>query len=176
MAVNVLPAPVLSISPADTSIAPGGSVTLVATTEPGIQQFRWTGAGLNITGGASSQTVQPTRTGTYTVSVSDDLGCTQMVTAKIKVIRPIFIPNSFTPNGDGRNDLFRVPPDIDAELISFRVFNRFGELVWQTSDSSRGWDGTVKGKIAPNGSYAYQIMVRQDQEVLEIKGTVTLIR
>ncbi len=104
------------------------------------------------------------------------MGCTQIVTAKIKVIRPIFIPNSFTPNGDGKNDLFRVPPDIDAELISFRVFNRFGELVWQTSDSLSGWDGTVKGKVAPNGSYAYQIRIRQEQEVLELKGTVTLIR
>jgi gliding motility-associated-like protein len=174
MIIDILPAPALTLSPADTSIEPGNSVTLRSETEPDITQFLWSGAGV-LANGAATQTVQPQRTGTYTVQVTNALGCTQTSEAKIRVIRPVFIPNSFTPNADGKNDLFRIPPDTDIELVVFRVFNRFGEKVWETTDQTRGWDGTIKGLLAPAGTYIYQLRYQQDK-VVERKGTVTLIR
>ncbi|MGB4770356.1 MAG: gliding motility-associated C-terminal domain-containing protein [Chitinophagaceae bacterium] len=174
LTIDVLPAPALTLSPADTSIEPGNSVTLRSETEPGITQFLWSGTGV-LPNGAVTQTVQPERTGTYTVRVTNALGCTQTAEAKIRVIRPVFIPNSFTPNADGKNDLFRIPPDTDLELVVLRVFNRFGEMVWETTDQTQGWDGTIKGLPAPVGTYIYQLRYRQDK-IVERKGAVTLIR
>jgi gliding motility-associated-like protein len=175
MTIDILPAPSLTLSPVDTSIQPGNSVTLRSETEPGITAFLWSGTGV-LSNGPAIQTVQPDRTGTYTVSVINALGCTQTAQAKIRVIRPIFIPNSFTPNADGKNDLFRIPPGTDLELVTLRVFNRFGDIVWFTTDPSQGWDGMVNGQLAPVGTYIYQLRYLQDKDVLERKGTVTLIR
>lgn len=175
MTIELLPAPALILSPTDTSIMWGNSLTLRAASDPGVTQFIWAGAGVsgNTT---STQTIQPERTGTYTVKVTNSLGCSSSAEAKIRVVRPIFIPNSFTPNADGKNDQFRIPSGTDLELVALRVFNRFGEIVWSTTDPSQGWDGTVNGQLAPVGTYIYQIRYRQDKDVVERKGTVTLIR
>jgi gliding motility-associated-like protein len=175
MAIEILPAPPLALTPADTSIALGNAVTLQAETEPGITQFRWTGTGVLANGG-NVQTLQPERTGAYTVSITSNLGCVQTASARVRVIRPVYIPNSFTPNADGKNDLFRVPPDIDIDMVSLKVFNRFGQLVWSTADPGAGWDGKINGQPAPVGSYAYLLTYREDKTIVERKGTVTLIR
>lgn len=174
MKIDVLPAPSLTLSPADTSIELGNSVTLRSETEPGITQFLWSGTGVLPNSGAT-QTVQPERTGSYAVRVINTLGCSKTAEAKIRVIKPVFIPNSFTPNADGKNDLFRIPPDTDLEWVVLRVFNRFGEMVWETTDQTRGWDGTIKGLPAPVGTYIYQLRYQLDN-VIERKGTITLIR
>ncbi len=173
--IEVLAAPALRVSPADTSIPLGTVVTITAFAEPGISQFNWAGSGVSNSTG-NTQTMQPERTAVYTVAVTNASGCTQKAVSRIRVIRPVYIPNSFTPNADGKNDVFRLPPDIDVDLVSFRVFNRFGELVWESLIPGEGWDGHVKGLAAPAGTYAYQLKYKEDKLLVEKKGTVTLIR
>lgn len=87
----------------------------------------------------------------------------------------IFIPNSFTPNGDGKNDLFKAYGNIIAG-INMKIFNQWGQLIYETSDVQSGWDGKQKGKLQPMGVYVYAIRVRLNngEEVLR-KGTVNLL-
>ena len=87
----------------------------------------------------------------------------------------VFIPNAFSPNGDGLNDLFQ--PNIKGIVSSdFKVFNRWGELVFQSTDNT-GWDGTYRGQQAPEGVYMYMVsVVNLFGERQFFKGTVALVR
>ena len=68
-------------------------------------------------------------------------------TVNIRVFKgpTFYVPTAFTPNGDGLNDIFRPTAVGIASMEYFRVFNRYGELVYETSDITKGWDGTYKG-------------------------------
>ena len=88
----------------------------------------------------------------------------------------VFIPNSFTPNGDGVNDILYVRSGILDECY-FVVYNRWGEKVFQTYDNTIGWDGTFKKKTCQTGVYDYYFKGKcKDGDELEMKGNVTLIR
>ncbi len=86
------------------------------------------------------------------------------------------MPNAFTPNGDGKNDIFRIPPGHEIESGLFRVFNRWGEQVFQSRDLSKGWDGTIKNIQQQSGVFTYIIEGTQYNKKLQLKGTVMLIR
>ncbi|MVT09397.1 Ig-like domain-containing protein [Chitinophaga tropicalis] len=87
----------------------------------------------------------------------------------------IFIPNAFTPNGDGLNDYFR-PEGTTISSILLRVFNQWGEMIYQTSDL-KGWDGTYKGKMQPSGVYTYTVkVVLNNKEEIVRKGAINLLR
>ena len=89
----------------------------------------------------------------------------------------LLVPTAFTPNGDGRNDVFRVANLSFQKLIEFRVFNRWGQEVYSTTDNNGGWDGTWKGVAQDMGIYTYIIRVAfPDGTVSTYKGDVTLIR
>jgi gliding motility-associated-like protein len=87
----------------------------------------------------------------------------------------IFIPNSFTPNGDGKNDLFKAYGNIIAG-INMKIFNQWGQLIYETSDVQSGWDGKQKGKLQPMGVYVYAIRIKLNNgtEVTR-KGTINLL-
>jgi len=89
----------------------------------------------------------------------------------------IYVPNAFTPNGDGRNDKFYpVPVGIKA-LNYFRVFNRWGQLVFSTNQLNEGWDGTLGGLKQGNGTFVWMAeAITKDNKIITKKGTVTLIR
>lgn len=105
-------------------------------------------------------------------------GCFALDTINIKVFKTapdIFVPNAFNPNG--KNRLFRPIPVGIARIDYFRVFNRWGQLVYQGTDSNRGWDGTVAGKPQGTGTFAWMVRgVDFTGRVIERRGTVTLIR
>ncbi|MEN9497301.1 MAG: hypothetical protein RL750_200, partial [Bacteroidota bacterium] len=85
-------------------------------------------------------------------------------------------PNTFTPNGDGRNDLLNVYGNYIASA-EFRIFNQWGELIFYTTDHTKGWDGTHKGKAQPIGVYAYTLKVVLQDNTIKIKtGSINLIR
>lgn len=93
----------------------------------------------------------------------------------------ISFPNAFTPNGDGLNDEFKpVTNSTDIEHFSLSIYNRWGALVYQTSDITQGWNGTYKGELCQAGAYVYKIAYRlavPPNTVSEVKmGTVMLIR
>ena len=91
--------------------------------------------------------------------------------------KELLIPNAFSPNSDGQNDMFRISNITDEKLIDFKVFNRWGTILFRTTDAKQGWDGTNKGQQQPIGVYGYVIRIGYaDGYVETYKGTVTLIR
>jgi gliding motility-associated-like protein len=97
--------------------------------------------------------------------------------ATAKLLNPdIFIPNAFTPNNDGHNDVFRAQGNIITGQ-EMKIFNQWGELVFETSDPAAGWDGTSQGKRQPMGVYVYTIRLKlaNGKEIIR-KGAVNLLR
>src|SRR5690606_37353360 len=85
-------------------------------------------------------------------------------------------PNAFSPNSDGRNDLFRPVTIGRREVKTFQVFNRYGQLVYESKQGHRGWDGTMNGRNADIGTYFYMIQFVCGNENLTQSGEVILVR
>lgn len=118
--------------------------------------------------------------GSYTTlfTVVNNIGCVDMQPYTIVGPPDIYIPNSFTPNGDGINDIFNV---VSHDLLEFeiKIFNRWGEMVFQTTDPTAGWTGSHKGGeyFSPDGVYNYVARIKgYDTDAKEYSGTITLIR
>ncbi|MDR6339065.1 gliding motility-associated-like protein [Filimonas zeae] len=90
----------------------------------------------------------------------------------------LFLPNSFTPNGDGLNDLFHVQGGEGVRQFRLLVFNQWGEKVFETSDPGSGWNGMYKGRLQPSGVYIYicTAVMADTGEKTEKKGSLNLIR
>jgi gliding motility-associated-like protein len=130
--------------------------------------------------GARQRTISVDRGGRYTLEVIDANGCRGRDTIQVvenDCLTGIFLPNAFTPNGDRLNDQFRAL--VYGKVISFslQVYNRFGEMVFSTSDPGQGWDGFYKGKSSPSGNFVWQCRYHlEGSEPGYQKGTVMLIR
>jgi len=106
-------------------------------------------------------------------------GCDSTVYLKLEYYG-VYVPNAFSPNGDLVNDVFSIYGDLDLkEIISLKVVDRWGAVVYQgeTLNSGEGWDGTVNGKIAPKGVYAFtaQVLMTENKKG-RFKGLLTLVR
>lgn len=116
----------------------------------------------------------------YLVRVYDSLNCVDSARLTVRVFRTapsIFVPTAFTPNGDGRNDVVRPIAVGMREIEYFRIYNRWGELIFETGTKGAGWDGTVGGK--PQQSDVFVWLVKATDYTGSpyfAKGTVTLIR
>jgi gliding motility-associated-like protein len=130
------------------------------------------------TSGLSDATVlnpiaDPASTTVYSLTVTTRHGCVSTDRVTVEVIASLFVPNAFTPNGDGKNDRWVIPylsPELGA-LVN--VYDRAGQVVYQSRSNSVAWDGTHKGVPLPTGIYIYQIFL-PDAEPL--KGTLLLLR
>lgn len=90
--------------------------------------------------------------------------------------KEIFVPNVFTPNGDGKNDILYVYGNYIAS-IKFLIFNQWGELIFQSDNINTGWNGMYKGRMQPMGVYVYALkVVLQDGTVINKKGSINLIK
>ena len=121
----------------------------------------------------------PLETTEYRVEVIDSNYCIAYDTVVVAVNKnsPMFVPNAFTPNGDGVNDRFQVANIAFNKLVEMRVFNRWGQQVCNTTDNRQGWDGTLNGTPQEAGVYQYLIRVAlADGNIRVFKGDVTLIR
>ena len=115
----------------------------------------------------------------FTLLVTDAIGCTATDGVFIKVYDgpQYYLPNAFTPNGDGLNDIFRPIPSGMKSTAYFRVYNRNGQLLFQTSQWMAGWDGKIKGKVADQGTYVWSAKGYDlNGRVVEMQGTVILLR
>jgi gliding motility-associated-like protein len=94
------------------------------------------------------------------------------------VDQQVFIPNVFSPNGDGTNDVFSIRTGKDVVGVDISIFDRWGKLVFQTNDPTLGWDGTYSGgTTADVGTYQYYVKVRfRDKSVKSYQGDLTLLR
>lgn len=118
--------------------------------------------------------------GNYTINlyVMNDAGCEDTSTYSFCVLPeiPIFVPDIFSPNGDGNNDVLYVRGN-GIDRIDFRIYNRWGEEVFVSTDPSRGWDGQLRGSPSQSGSYFYTLKVRLSNNApLTITGEVILVR
>jgi len=114
------------------------------------------------------------------LTVTDSFGCEKTAQKSIKVYNSCYlaVPNAFTPNADGKNDFLYPLNAIKAEKLQFRVYNRWGQLVFETNNWKQGWSGSVKGVAQPSGVYVWFLSYvdRDTKEGRQMKGTATLIR
>jgi gliding motility-associated-like protein len=155
------------------ALCPGDSLRLDATTE-GAFSYSW-----------EDGTDEPLRTfrapGDYALTISN--GCQEVdLTFRLngQSCCQLYLPNAFSPNGDGTNDVFRAFPD--PELCApvtdyvFRVFNRWGGEVYAGSELTSGWDGTVAGEAGGAGHYVYVLTYHDGFQQVQLSGGVMLLR
>jgi gliding motility-associated-like protein len=174
--VTINPLPVIESYPADTTIKYGKSAFLYAYGGVG---YTWTPTRTLNDSYSPNPVATPLKTTEYVVIGANEFGCLGTDTSVVHVDfrDSVLIPNAFSPNGDGTNDVFRVENMQYQKLLEFRVFNRWGEQVFETTNMSKGWDGTVNGKPANVDVYYYLIRLGfADDLVQTYKGDVTLIR
>ncbi|RYY57534.1 MAG: gliding motility-associated C-terminal domain-containing protein [Chitinophagaceae bacterium] len=130
--------------------------------------------------GSSASSISISSPGQYTLTVTDAKGCTGSDTITIipkTCYMGVYVPNVFTPNSDGINDTFKA--GVWGNVLRFRlqVFNRWGQLVYQTADPSKGWDGKVNGIPQETGVFVWQCTHHiEGQAPGYLKGTVNLVR
>jgi gliding motility-associated-like protein len=95
----------------------------------------------------------------------------------VRPVDSIYVPNAFTPNNDGLNDLFKPIIGIRFTLDDFRIFNRWGQRVFSTRQKDYGWNGKTGGTEQPAGMYVWYLMAKdRNGKQVKLKGTVVLIR
>jgi len=172
--IAVYPFPMVDLGK-DTTVCAGDSVILDAGANPG--------AGFNWSTGDTTQTITVSDSSSYFVQVTDN-NCTTNDTININVEdcteNTFFLPNSFSPNNDGVNDVLLVRGSRIKNIKLF-IYNRWGEKIFQCSmlnvQCSEGWDGTYKGKPLNTAVFAWYVEVEfEDDSKVYRKGNVTLVR
>lgn len=177
------PAQLLADAGNDTLIDFGETVLLNATSNNPAVSYNWVPpTDLSCTD-CPDPLSSPHTTTTYTVTITDSAGCqaSDVVTITVVDEAGVFIPNAFSPNGDGVNDEIFVYVTGSTTLEEFSVYNRWGELLFATAEvqvgKSKGWDGTFKGQLQPVGVYAYVVRVKEvtgDSKL--VSGNISLLR
>lgn len=171
--INIHANPTVNAGP-DLVVIKGESVKLQGTLHGGNATYSW--HPLNYMDNANSLTpnVSPLSNTNYSLSAMSIYGCSGRDDVSIKVIDGIYIPTSFTPNGDGVNDAWRIPNIQYAPDAEVKIFNRIGNLIYHTKSGTVVWDGTLKGKPQPSGVYVYLVSLKK--AAAPIKGFLTLLR
>jgi gliding motility-associated-like protein len=156
---------------ADTAICPNEALTLKPINQ--YPAYLW-----NNNASAASLTIS--RAGIYWLQVKDDNNCTGRDTIVVglkECQQGFYTPTAFTPNSDGKNDLFR--PKIYGNVKQYQliIYNRWGEVIFQTTDLQKGWDGTLKGNLQGSSVFIWTCRYQLEGESLkQQKGTVLLVR
>ena len=171
--VDVMDVPNLEIGP-DVETFWGNQFVLNPTTN-GIT-FQWSPtAGLSCDT-CKNPTVMTAETTAYYLTVANANGCLSRDTINITYDGSIYVPNSFSPNGDGDNDFFRA---FGKGIVEFEmgIYDRWGELLFYTENMTNGWDGTYKGEVVKTETYVWKIKFREELGSSGQRyGTVSLIR
>ena len=182
--IKVYPIPTVNAG-SDKTINVGQTTDLDPAISPDVTNVIWTpttGIFRNIYPGV---TVKPPQTTEYSVEVTNAGGCKARDKVTVYVLcnnANVFIPNTFSPNGDGANDIFYPRGTGLFSIKNLRIFNRWGEVVFekanfQANDASSGWDGTYKGKKLDPDVFVYMIdILCENNTVLTYKGNVALIQ
>jgi gliding motility-associated-like protein len=116
-----------------------------------------------------------------TLIVIDENGCPDTVVREVNVISDIifYAPNTFTPDGDEFNQTWNIVlAGVDLYSVDLFIFNRWGEVIWESHDASVGWDGTYDGKVVPVGTYTWTLAVKEvyTDKKYQFNGHITLLR
>lgn len=181
--IYVNPLPVITM-PAEMTIVAGFPQTIPATYSPNVIRWTWSpGTGLSC-GNCPTPDAGPKFDTRYQVYVRDDNGCANIGAILVRVIcqnSNLFIPNTFSPNNDGSNDVF-YPRGRGLERVkTLRIFNRWGEVVFEkrdfpVNDPNQGWNGRYKGQAPKADVYVYQAEVYCDNgQIIKLNGNIALI-
>ncbi len=182
--VTVYPIPTVDAG-ADKTINIGQTADLDPILSPDVTTSIWTPTSGIFRNRFPGITVKPSQTTEYTVDVMNAGGCKARDRVTIYVLcnnANVFIPNTFSPNGDGANDIFYPRGTGLFNIRSFRIFNRWGEVVFEKSnfkanDETSGWNGTYKGKKLDPDVFVYTIdIVCENNTLLTYKGNIALIQ
>jgi gliding motility-associated-like protein len=159
-------------------IAGGASILLQPVISGDVDSLNWTPATWLSDAYVATPVATPVVTTAYTLNVVTVDGCKASATEVVKVYYDLKMPGGFTPNGDGHNDVFRVPPSVPVLLHRLAVYNRQGALLFTTSNVGDGWDGTFGGQMQPAGAYIWYVEFVNPvtKQVEARKGVVVLVR
>lgn len=163
---------------------PKEPITFANASQGKLRAYAWDfGEGGKATTASPKYTFQqPTRDVSYNVrlTVTDRWGCSQTVTKPVKIFSScdVYVPNAFSPGNDGRNDVFRILNAVKTKSFEFKVFNRWGQLLYSSTDWRAGWDGRFKGLPQDAGTYIWMVRYTdtRSKQVVERKGTFLLMR
>lgn len=182
--ITVYPIPEVETGP-DVTIAVGSGIQLNATASGDVTSWNWApGTGLSCTT-CPGPVASPRQTTRYRVDVKNMGGCPANDYLTINVVcgsGNMYIPNTFSPNGDGINDRFYPRGRGLYTIRMLRIFNRWGEIVFEKfnfnpNDASMGWDGRYKGQVLSPDVFVYTCdIICENNEVLTVKGDITLLQ
>ena len=173
--VTVIKKPVANAGP-DKKTRPGRPVILHGSLNGVDVSYNWTPS-INMLNPQSLQpSVNPSVDTRYILQVHSNAGCGSSIDEVfVKVYDKVFIPNAFSPNGDGINDTWVIEPlDLFEESITY-IYNRFGQIVYKSNGYSKPWNGTHNGKPVPAGNYYYVIDLKTNNEP-KMTGWVFVVR
>lgn len=177
--VNVYPKVVVGASPRDTSVVDGEPLFIKVRTGS-TYSYLWTPSQWLNNPNIGNPVALPRDNIQYVVVATSPEGCKGQDTVNVKLYKvdpDMYVPTAFTPNGDRVNDIFKPILLGMKELTYFKVFNRFGQMLYSTSEIDKGWDGTFAGKGQDPGTYVwYAEGVTYKGQVKKKKGYVVLIR
>ena len=163
----------------------GAAIDLVPVFSVDVTQIFWTPTDEIFRNSSSAVTVKPLQTTEYTIEVKNAAGCMASDKVKVFVVNmdvDIFLPNTFSPNGDGMNDVFYPRSSTSVKIARFKIFNKIGMPVFEknniyTNETAGGWDGTFKGiKMEPD-VYLYIVeYVDYTGKAFASKGNIALLR
>jgi gliding motility-associated-like protein len=170
-----------SLTAKDSVVAKGDSTILTLTPSgSGNYTYTWNPA---VTTTNAPVSVKPDTTTTYYVIVTDANGCKAMAKAHVKIYSPecrdpyIYIPNAFSPNGDANNEMLYVRGENLKQQCYFAVYNRWGEIVFESYNKEDGWNGVHKGTPVCPDVYGYYLRgTCKNGEPIFIKGNVTVLK
>jgi gliding motility-associated-like protein len=183
--ITVLPLPGVTAPATLTSLVGTPILVQPVNYSPNVVSFEWTpAAGLSCTD-CPQPVATPKFNTDYHLAVIDNNGCRSTATVQVIVLcqnANVFVPNTFSPNGDGSNDVFYVRGSGISRVKTLRIFNRLGEVVFErynfaVNDESAGWNGTFKGAKQAPGTYIYQVDVFCDNnDTIRFDGSISLIQ
>lgn len=185
ISVIVYPIPQIDIAESSIRGIQGSSVPLRIIGSPDITRYLWAPATDLSCITCPEPTAQINRRITYTLTVTNNGGCVSQDAISVEpfcTASTVFLPNTFSPNGDGNNDVFYPRGVGDISIKSLRIFNRWGELMYERkdfkiNDPTAGWNGTYKGAALTPDVYVYVAEVQcGNNELYSMKGNVTLLK
>ena len=157
--------------PGDTSVCSYGSISIGSNQS--FESYRWNTNETN-------RIIQISKPGLYSLEVKDDNNCigSDSIAVRLKECTTgLYVPSAFTPNYDNKNDKLRALLFGDIKSFEFRIYNRFGQLVFQTGNVSEGWDGKINGVEQSLGTYVWTCRYQLGNESAKTeKGTTVLVR
>lgn len=175
--VNTAPTPTFSVTDESCIAAADGMIIMTISGGTSPMSILWDN-------GATTSTIGPLVPGPYSVTITDANGCVGMGSATVlsssascsPVDPHVWVPNTFSPDGDMMNDILYVRGAHIAEM-NFKVFNRWGNMVFESMDQSMGWDGTFNGDAMDSGVFVWFLTGEFDTgEAIDLKGNITLVR